>query len=159
MSKHPLQIAAELKVAQAAAAKAVAGSRLSVTASVTGAAPAVLTDETVHPRTFLHRVAGAHTHLPDGRELTFLGPRGGTGEITTADPDIIAWLEPMSKQSTSQVIEVIDVSVQAATQQLQHDALALQAAEDARTNSAHAADPAISAAVSNLGNIIAQGGA
>ena len=49
-------------------------------------------------KTYYHRVPGARTHLPDGREIVFLG-----GMFSTTDPDIIAELDRVADQTTSMI--------------------------------------------------------
>lgn len=49
-------------------------------------------------KTYYHRVPGAQTHMPDGLAIVFMG-----GMFTTADPEIIAYLDRIVDRPASGV--------------------------------------------------------
>lgn len=49
-------------------------------------------------KTYYHRIAGARTVMPDGREIVFAG-----GVFATAESDIIAELDKVANRATSQI--------------------------------------------------------
>lgn len=77
------------------------------------------TDALRNGKTFYHRVAGARTNLPDGREIRFLG-----GMFITADPEIIAELNKVCDRPASGIFskQVGVVNMQAAEAQLATEA-------------------------------------
>lgn len=77
------------------------------------------TDALRNGKTYYHRVAGARTNLPDGREIRFLG-----GMFITVDPEIIAELDKVCDRPASGIFskQVGVVNMQAAEAQLANEA-------------------------------------
>jgi hypothetical protein len=76
-------------------------------------------DAVKNGKTFYHRVAGARTNLPDGREIRFLG-----GMFITDDPEIISELNKVCDRPASGIFSrpVGVVNMQAAENQLAREA-------------------------------------
>lgn len=108
------------------------------------------------PRTFIHLTAGATTILPDGRKISFLGPKGGIGEYTAKNADEQEWLDELALSRTSQVTELLDNTTAQEAAAAITDPVVQQAAIDAAANSLQAANPAVVAATEQMGTIIAK---
>ena len=144
-----------LQIQIAAKRAAEAQKRALEEAGISSGAPRETSDEFT-PKTFVHLTAGATTILPDGRRISFLGPKNGNGEYTAKNWDELEWLEELAASATSQVSALPDnQTVKEAAAKL-IDPVMVQAAVDAATNSAHAADPKLTALTENLGAVIAK---
>lgn len=112
-------------------------------------------------RTYVHQVAGACTHLENGKKLSFHGKPGGFGYYTTDIRAEIDWLESLARAHASQVTRLREDPITHMEEPIVKpaDPALKQAAYDATLNSQRFFDPAASAAVENIGSAIAAGAA
>lgn len=85
--------AAKQRLAQQQAAAATAGQVIQ-----SGVTIGSTLEGLVNGKTYFHRIPGARSVLPDGREIQFLG-----GQFSTSDPRIIAELDAVANSHTSMI--------------------------------------------------------